>query len=111
MFPQFLWIVRDFALQMVDQQGNSINPKQYLENALELQRGLSDSVEQKNRIRRMIKHFFKERDCMTMVRPVESEGDLQKLDTLQDSQLRGEFVSQLREARSKIFKRVRPKTV
>jgi len=24
-------------------------------------------------LRRMIKHFFKERDCVTMVRPVEDE--------------------------------------
>ncbi|CAK64544.1 unnamed protein product (macronuclear) [Paramecium tetraurelia] len=110
-FPQFLWIVRDFALQMVDQQGNPINPKQYLENSLELLKGLSDSVEQKNRIRRMIKHFFKERDCMTMVRPVEREEDLQRLDTLHENSFRGEFVQQLKEARSKIFKRVRPKSV
>lgn len=68
--------MRDFALQMVDPQGNSIASKEYLENALELQRGLSDQIEQKNRIRRMIKHFFRERDCMTMVRPVELESEL-----------------------------------
>ena len=32
--PQFLWILRDFTLEMQDQKGNRITPKQYLENAL-----------------------------------------------------------------------------
>ena len=33
-FPYFTWVIRDFALQMVDDDENEINPKQYLENAL-----------------------------------------------------------------------------
>lgn len=33
-FPYFMWVIRDFALQMVDDDENEINPKQYLENAL-----------------------------------------------------------------------------
>ena len=33
-FPAFLWIVRDFALMLRDKNGNSINSKEYLENAL-----------------------------------------------------------------------------
>ena len=40
------------------------------------QKGSSDNVETKNRIRRLIKHFFKDRDCFTMVRPVEEEKEL-----------------------------------
>ena len=91
-FPSFLWVVRDFALQMVDNMGNLMNSKDYLEKALENQKGVSDTVEQKNRIRRLIKHFFKERECVTMVRPVESEQHLQKLDQMDDHELRPEFV-------------------
>ena len=30
-FPQFLWIVRDFSLKLVDKDGNKINSKEYLE--------------------------------------------------------------------------------
>jgi hypothetical protein len=37
---------------------------------------MSDAVENKNRIRRLIKHFFKDRDCQTLVRPVEDEKKL-----------------------------------
>ena len=33
-FPSFLWIVRDFTLQMVDKNGDKISSKEYLENAL-----------------------------------------------------------------------------
>lgn len=58
--------------------GNKLSQKDYLEKALELQKGVSDTIESKNRIRRLMKHFFKERDCSTLVRPVESEKDLQK---------------------------------
>ena len=57
-FPTFLWVLRDFALQLVDQDGNEINQKTYLENSLREVKGSSDAVEEKNRIRRLIKHFF-----------------------------------------------------
>ena len=72
-FPSFLWVVRDFALQLQDQQRNEISPKQYLENALKEQKGTSDAVEKKNKIRKLISHYFNEKDCFTMVRPTESE--------------------------------------
>lgn len=57
-FPAFLWVVRDFTLMLQDKNGNKINAKEYLENALELQKGSSDAVENKNKIRRHLKHFF-----------------------------------------------------
>lgn len=55
---------------------------------------MSDNVETKNRIRRLIKHFFKERDCHTLVRPVEEEKELQSLQHMDDANLRSEFVQQ-----------------
>ena len=72
-------MVRDFALRLHDQYGNDISSKQYLENALKEQKGTSDAVEQKNKIRRLICNYFKEKDCFTMVRPTEEERDLQKV--------------------------------
>jgi hypothetical protein len=57
-FPSFLWVVRDFALKLVDSEGENITPKEYLEKALIPQKGFSDSVEDKNRIRRLLKEFF-----------------------------------------------------
>lgn len=110
-FPAFLWVVRDFALKLVDKEGNPIKSKDYLEQALELQKGVSDSVESKNRIRRMFKHFFKERDCVTLVRPCEKETDLQKMEDILNEKLRPEFVNQAKGARQKIMRKTKPKTI
>ncbi len=65
-----MWVVRDFALMLVDSEGETITSKEYLEKALTSQKGFSDGVEQKNRIRRLLKSFFRERDCTTMIRPL-----------------------------------------
>ena len=108
-FPKFLWILRDFTLQLKDAYDNPINPKDYLENALSMQKAISEKIESRNRIRRLIKHFFTDRDWFTLVRPTEEEINLQGLQLLPDSELRPEFVDAARRLRSKIFKRVKPK--
>jgi len=72
-FPSFMWVVRDFALQLVDADHEPISSKEYLEQGLRAQKGFSESVEQKNRIRRLLTSFFKERDCVTMIRPLTKE--------------------------------------
>lgn len=56
------------------------------------QKGTSDNVEKKNRIRRLILNFFKDRDCYTMVRPTEEEKDLQNMQKMNDEKLRPEFI-------------------
>lgn len=108
-FPFFLWVLRDFALKMCDNKGNSITPKEYLENSLNIQKGISDTIENKNRIRRMVKHFFKDRDLVTLVRPIEDESLLQKLNSLDDSELREEFLDEMYKLRKRIFKKITPK--
>lgn len=108
-FPSFLWVVRDFTLKMVDLEGKPLAPKEYLEKALEFQKGVSDAIESKNRIRKLLKHFFQDRDCVTMVRPLEDENQLQKLDDTPDTDLRPEFVQQMQQARNKVFKKIKPK--
>jgi hypothetical protein len=45
-------------------------------------------VEKKNKIRRLIGGYFKEKDCFTMVRPTEEEKDLQNIQTYDDKLLR-----------------------
>ncbi len=54
MFPSFLWVLRDFALKLVDQEGTALTPKQYLESALREQKGCSEAIEGKNRVRRLL---------------------------------------------------------
>ena len=81
-FPTLLWLLRDFSLKLEDKNGNVITEKQYLENALRELSGLTNSIEEKNRVRNLIRAYFPERDCFCMVRPTEDEQDLQNLQNL-----------------------------
>ena len=108
-FPTFFWVLRDFALQLKDTDGFEISQKTYLENSLKEQKGTSDSIENKNRIRRLLRLFFKDRDCFTLVRPVEDERMLQLLADIDQSQLREEFVEQIDQLRMKTLRKVKPK--
>lgn len=88
-FPSFLWLLRDFALDLVDEKSNPITAAQYLENALAERPEASQ--QSKNAIRNSIKQLFRYRDCVTLVRPVVDEKQLKTIDSIPYSQLRPEF--------------------
>ena len=102
-FPSFLWILRDFSLQLKDEFGDNISSKEYLDNSIKLHNGISDEIQKKNRIRRVITQFFKDRDCYTLVRPLLNEEDLNKLEEIKMEDLRPEFVEQVLTLRKKIL--------
>ena len=108
-FPTLLWLLRDFSLKLEDKNGNVITEKQYLENALRELSGLTNSIEEKNRIRNLIRGYFPERDCFVMVRPTEDEHDLQNLQNLPDNSFRKEFLEQSKIFRNKVMKKTKPK--
>jgi predicted nucleic acid-binding Zn-ribbon protein len=100
-FPHFLWLLRDFALDLVDERGAPITSRQYLENAL---RERPEAAQQsKNGIRSAIKQLFRERDCVTLVRPVVDEKQLKTIDSIPYNNLRAEFREQSDELVQKIF--------
>ena len=109
-FPALLWLLRDFSLKLEDINGNAITEKQYLEKALENVSGNNEIIEEKNRVRKLIRAYFPERDCFTMVRPVEDEKDLQNLEYLSNGELREEFLKQAENFRNKILNITCPKT-
>jgi hypothetical protein len=104
-------VVRDFTLQLLDEDEEVINSNQYLEKALEEQSGFSDKIEDKNRIRRLLKSFFKERQCYTMIRPVTDEGMLQNLENIDETSFRSDFLEQVDTLRRKVMSTVKPKTL
>ena len=108
-FPSLFWLLRDFSLKLEDKNGNTITSKQYLEIALENLKGNTEMIEQKNIIRNLIKNYFPERDCFTMVRPVENEKDLQNLSNLENRYFRKEFLEQSEIFRKKVLFKCRPK--
>lgn len=103
-YPAFLWVVRDFALQLMSQEGKAIGSTEYLEDALRDVDGTHPTADAKNRIRTCLRSFFPVRDCFTMVRPCTNETQLQTLDQLPNKSLRPEFVHQAVELRERIFK-------
>lgn len=85
--PSLLWLLRDFSLELVDSQGRKINPSQYLENCL-----LDESGSSVIRgIKRSILAYFKDRSCLTMVKPVDRDENLKSIDKLEIKELRGDF--------------------
>ena len=108
-FPNLLWLLRDFSLKLEDTNGNVITEKQYLENALKELSGYSNTIEEKNRVRNLIRTYFPERDCYVMVRPTEDEQDLQNLQLLPDKKFRKEFLEQSKIFRNKVLKKTKPK--
>lgn len=76
--PKFLWVLRDFVLEIRDVKGRRVKPKEYLESALteiptdEHGRPMRNT-EISDRTRKTILNFFRSRDCLTMVRPTNSK--------------------------------------
>ncbi|OMJ85342.1 hypothetical protein SteCoe_13378 [Stentor coeruleus] len=110
-FPSFLWVVRDFSLQLIDEKGHPLTSKEYLEKVLMPQKGSSEACEEKNNIRKLIKTYFKDRNCCTLVRPTNNEGELQCLDEKDIQTLRPEFISQTRELRKNIMTGIKLKEI
>ena len=121
-FPSFLWVLRDFALELVDEKGKAVSAKQYMENALkeentnmmsynEYNKGIIEEINKKNEIRKIIKLFFRERDCYTLIRPIHDEKKLKIIDQIPQEELRPEFLSQMNSLVEKVFDNIRPKNI
>ena len=72
LFPNFLWVVRDFGVRL-ERNGVQMSSREYLEDALKAEAGTSDATEQKNAVRGVLRRFFPQRDCVTMVRQWEPD--------------------------------------
>ena len=90
-FPAFTWVVRDFALDLVDEEGNELSAKDYLERSLEQNGGFRRGRGGAKPRAGMPHGLFRHRDCTTLVRPLEDEQKLQTVDKEDYESLRPEF--------------------
>jgi ribonuclease P protein component len=93
--PKFTWVVRDFSLQLVDDEEQEISSNAYLERALSENVSVSKTnkdAEAKNEIRRHLKQFFPERECCCLIRPIVKEEYLQNLNQMAIEEMRPDFV-------------------
>ncbi|POM65352.1 Guanylate-binding protein [Phytophthora palmivora] len=105
-----MWVVRDFTLQLLD-NGKPISSKQYLENALQPTGGYSDDAVEKDQIRALLSEFFRHRDCVTLVRPVDDEQKLRNLPQVPYDELRDEFRTSFESLRKRLFGKAKPKSM
>ena len=110
-FPAFIWVVRDFSLQLVDQDGDEITPTQYLNAALEQTSGYDKQTMERNRTRGMLSAFFPDRQCVTLVRPLSDEAALQQVDQVPYDSLRPDFQRSMEVLQHTVFDALRPKSI
>ncbi|KAK1557317.1 hypothetical protein Q3G72_022395 [Acer saccharum] len=108
--PIFVWLLRDFYLDLVEED-RRITPRDYLELALSPVQGKAKDIDAKNEIRDSIRALFPDRECFALVRPLNNENDLQRLDQISLDKLRPEFRSGLDALTKFVFERTRPKQV
>jgi hypothetical protein len=110
-FPHFMWVLRDFALQLKDEEQRVMSADSYLESCLRDRPGAGERVAAKNAVRRTLRAVFPHRSCETLVRPVLDERQLQVLPTLPESAMRGEFRSQTDALKRRLVAVAHPKSV
>ncbi|AQK69775.1 Guanylate-binding family protein, partial [Zea mays] len=74
-------LLQDFYLDLAE-DNRKITPRDYLELALRPVQGGGRDISAKNVIRDSIRALFPDRECFTLVQPLNNEKDLQRLDQL-----------------------------
>eukprot|EP00916_Digyalum_oweni_P024246 GHVL01040079.1.p1 GENE.GHVL01040079.1~~GHVL01040079.1.p1 ORF type:complete len:488 (-),score=194.71 GHVL01040079.1:154-1617(-) len=92
--PMFIWILRDFCLELVDLEGHSITSDEYMEMALN-----SRNIDSQGKLFEL----FRKRHCVTLVQPVIEEEELNNLNFLDFHQLRPEFIHDIDKLKNIIF--------
>lgn len=109
--PKFIWVLRDFSLEKVDPvTGEEINSNQYLELCLRNKISGKNSYEN-NLIRENIIKYFKERECVTLTRPVDDEEDLKNLKKFKFSELKPNFRKEFLDLKKKVYETSKVKRI
>uniref|UniRef100_A0A4X2LWB9 GB1/RHD3-type G domain-containing protein n=1 Tax=Vombatus ursinus TaxID=29139 RepID=A0A4X2LWB9_VOMUR len=103
-FPDFVWTVRDFTLEL-EIGGKPITADEYLEISLKPKK-----VKMFNLPRLCIRQFFPKKKCFIFDRPTHRK-KLSQLEKLHDSELDPEFVQQVENFCSWIFQHSKVKTL
>ncbi|XP_021089593.1 uncharacterized protein LOC101834044 isoform X2 [Mesocricetus auratus] len=101
-FPDFIWTVRDFTLEL-KLDGRCITEDEYLENALKLIPGQNPQIQASNWPRECIRQFFPRRKCFVFDWPVSDPQLLAKIESIQENQLNPKFQKQSKTFCSHIF--------
>ncbi|XP_014635399.1 PREDICTED: guanylate-binding protein 6-like [Ceratotherium simum simum] len=109
-FPDFIWAVRDFTLEL-KLNGRHITEDEYLENALKLIPGWNPKARESNLSRECIRKFFPKRKCFVFDRPTNDKALLANIEKVSENQLDPKFLEQTSNFCSYIFTCARTKTL
>ncbi len=95
-----MWLLRDFALELRE-NGRDITENEYLEGRLS---NFSRTTNERNkRVREALIKHFQQRELLTLVRPVEEEDLLIKLNQMEWTDFRKEFRTKASILKHKVF--------
>ena len=111
-FPTFHWVLRDFSLDLYDDNlGRRLTPKEYLETALLINTRLDDQHAERNKTRNAIREFFRDRHCTTLIRPVLDEKQLRNIEQMRYNDLKPGFRESVEELQQLVLNNVKPKII
>uniref|UniRef100_A0A667HUS9 Guanylate-binding protein 4-like n=1 Tax=Lynx canadensis TaxID=61383 RepID=A0A667HUS9_LYNCA len=109
-FPDFVWTVRDFTLELkIDE--SSITEDEYLEDALKLIPGTNPKIQNSNMSRECIRQFFPKRKCFIFDRPTNDKNLLAHIENVPEDQLDSSFREQSNKFRTYVFTHTKTKTL
>lgn len=111
--PDFVWLLRDAFLEMVDEQGREMSARQYLEDALRPTLGEGAAAAERNETRAAITRLFRRRELFALPHPtVGTDVKVAELAQLSDlSRLAPDFREAIGALRAHVTSAIRPKGV
>uniref|UniRef100_A0A8D2AKR2 GB1/RHD3-type G domain-containing protein n=1 Tax=Sciurus vulgaris TaxID=55149 RepID=A0A8D2AKR2_SCIVU len=109
-FPDFVWTVRDFMLEL-KLDGHPLTEDEYLENALKLISGENQKIQNSNMSRECIRYFFPKRKCFVFDRPTNDRNLLFHIDKVSQNQLERTFVVQSKNFCTYVYTNAKTKTL
>ncbi|XP_069934197.1 guanylate-binding protein 7 isoform X2 [Oryctolagus cuniculus] len=109
-FPDFVWAVRDFTLEL-NLKGQPITEDEYLENALKLIPETNARIQNANKPVMCIRYFFPKRKCFVFDRPTNDKNLLARMEEVPEDQLELNFKKQSEKFCSYIFTHGKTKTL
>ena len=102
-----MWVLRDFYHEL--DEGHT--PRDYMEKCLQQVPGMTEDIIRKNKIREGITKYFKDRDCFTLIRPLDDETELAHIEEQEFTSLKQDFQVQMNKIIQKIYAKSKPKII
>ncbi|XP_017350941.1 guanylate-binding protein 1 [Ictalurus punctatus] len=109
-FPNFIWTVRDFSLELVIEKKGRVTEDEYLDFALQLKKGLSKKDTNYNLPRQCIRNYFPTRKCFVFPFPAFQDKMVQ-LESLDESEIWPHFLTVTQRFCDYVFAASKVKTV